>query len=97
MIPNYIDGDLCPDVPDLIRDLDGSRAPCPSRPRLGGRGMGRGFRSMQAGMRGNKLAITVFDSYAGIIDKCCIAGNFFANDRDAVTSITTRSWATVNL
>ena len=40
IIPNFIDGDSCADVPDLIRDLDGARAPCPSRPRLGGRGMG---------------------------------------------------------
>ena len=39
-IPNSIAGAPCPAVPDLIRDLDGSRAPCPSRPRLGGRGMG---------------------------------------------------------
>lgn len=48
-------------------------------------------------LRGNKLAITAFDGYADIVDKCCEAWNFFADDPDAVTSITTRSWATVNV
>ena len=47
-------------------------------------------------LRGNKLAITVFDSYADIVDKCCIAWNFFAEDTKTVASITTRSWARVN-
>lgn len=48
-------------------------------------------------LRANKLAITVFDGYAEIIDKCCAAWLFFANDADAVTSITSRKWAEVNL
>jgi hypothetical protein len=48
-------------------------------------------------LRSNKLAITVFDSYADIVDKCCTAWNFFANDTAAVTSITTRQWAQVNI
>ena len=48
-------------------------------------------------LRANKLAITVFDGYADIVDKCCNAWNFFANDTAAVTSITTRQWAQVNL
>jgi len=47
-------------------------------------------------LRGNKLAITVFDDYDDIVDKCCDAWNFFAHDENAITSITTRSWATVN-
>ena len=47
-------------------------------------------------LRANKLAITVFDSYAEIVDKCCDAWNFFANDPDRITSITSREWATVN-
>jgi DDE superfamily endonuclease len=46
-------------------------------------------------LRGNKLAITVFDSYDDIVDKACSAWNFFANDLDRIASITARSWATV--
>ena len=48
-------------------------------------------------LRSNKLAITVFDGYDDIVDKCCTAWNFFAEDTAAVASITSRSWATVNL
>ena len=47
-------------------------------------------------LRANKLAITVFDSYDEIVDACCNAWNFFANDPNAVASITSRSWAEVN-
>ena len=47
-------------------------------------------------LRSNKLAITVFDNYEEIVEKCCSAWNFFANDKAAVASITTRSWARVN-
>lgn len=47
-------------------------------------------------LRANKLAITVFDSYDEIVDKCCEAWNFFANDPKLVASITSRSWATVS-
>ena len=46
--------------------------------------------------RANKLAITVFDTYDDIVDACCIAWNFFANDPDAIASITSRSWAEVS-
>jgi hypothetical protein len=46
-------------------------------------------------LRGNKLAITVFDSYDDILHKACNAWTFFADDPDRITSITTRSWATV--
>jgi hypothetical protein len=45
----------------------------------------------------DKLAITVFDGYEDIVDKACTAWNFFADDPHRVASITTRSWATVNL
>jgi len=48
-------------------------------------------------LRSNKLAITVFDGYDDIVDKCRTAWNFFAEDTAAVASITSRSWATVNL
>jgi hypothetical protein len=47
-------------------------------------------------LRGNKLAITVFDSYDDIVDKSCAAWRFFADDPQRVASITSRSWATVN-
>ena len=47
-------------------------------------------------LRGNKLAITVFDSYDDIVEKTCDAWMFFATDKGRVTSITARSWATVN-
>ncbi len=47
-------------------------------------------------LRCNKLAITVFDDYDDIVDKCCDAWNFFAQDKAAIASITSRSWATVN-
>lgn len=47
-------------------------------------------------LRANKLAITVFDDYAEIVDKCCDAWNCFASNPDLVASITSRSWATVN-
>lgn len=46
-------------------------------------------------LRGNKLAITVFDDYEHIVDKCCEAWNFFAQDETAITSITSRAWAAV--
>jgi transposase len=47
-------------------------------------------------LRANKLAITVFDSYAEIVDKCCEAWNFFASSPEIVTSITSREWTKVN-
>lgn len=48
-------------------------------------------------LRANKLAITVFDSYEEILDKCAEAWNFFANDSKRITSITNRDWTRVNL
>jgi hypothetical protein len=47
-------------------------------------------------LRGNKLAITVFESYDDIVDKSCAAWRFFADDPERVASITSRTWATVN-
>ena len=47
-------------------------------------------------LRGNRLAITVFEDYDDILDKTCGAWTFFAADPDRVASITTRSWAKVN-
>ena len=48
-------------------------------------------------LRGNKLAITVFDDYDDIVDKACGAWNFFEQDPKRIASITTRTWATVNI
>ena len=48
-------------------------------------------------LRANKLVITVFDAYDEILDQCCAARNFFANDPAAITSITSRDWAAVNV
>jgi hypothetical protein len=48
-------------------------------------------------LHGNKLAITVFRDYDHIVETCCAAWNFFASDRDAIASITTRAWAQVSL
>ena len=47
-------------------------------------------------LRANKLAITVFDTYEDILDKCTDAWNFFATDPARITSITQRDWITVN-
>ena len=48
-----------------------------------------------ADLRANKLAITVFDTYEEILDACCNAWNFFADDHKAIASITSREWAQV--
>ena len=48
-------------------------------------------------LRQNKLANAVFDTYDNIVDACCKAWNFFAENPETVTSITARNWATVNL
>ena len=44
-------------------------------------------------LRANKLAISVFDTYDQIVDRCCDAWNFFANDKKAVRSIAAREYA----
>lgn len=46
-------------------------------------------------LRANKLAITVFDTHAEIVDKCCEAWNFFADNPKLISSITARDWVTV--
>lgn len=47
-------------------------------------------------LRKNRLANTVFETYEDIVDACCKAWNFFANDPATVTSITARSWTHVS-
>jgi len=48
-------------------------------------------------LRANKLAITVFETYADIVDACCDAWISFTTNPAAVTSITSRTWAQVSL
>jgi hypothetical protein len=48
-------------------------------------------------LRGNKLSMTVWESYDAIVDACCSAWNFFINDTERVLSVTKRTWARVNL
>lgn len=48
-------------------------------------------------LRKNKLANTVFETYEDIVEACCNAWNFFANNPKTVSSVTSRDWATVNL
>ena len=47
-------------------------------------------------LRANKRAITVFDTHDDIVDACCKAWSFFANDPKAIASITSRAWAEVS-
>ncbi len=44
-------------------------------------------------LRANRLAISVFDTYETIVDRCCDAWNVFANDPDRITSIADREYA----
>jgi hypothetical protein len=48
-------------------------------------------------LRANRLSAGVWDSYGEILDACCEAWTWFANDPDRIRSIGTRNWATVNL
>ena len=48
-------------------------------------------------LRSNQLAITVFETYADIVDACCDAWTSFATNPTTVASITSRNWAQVNL
>jgi transposase len=47
-------------------------------------------------LRANKLDVTVFDTYDDIVDACCKAWNFLANNPNAIASITSRDWAAVS-
>jgi transposase len=48
-------------------------------------------------LRKNKLANSIFETYDDIVEACCNAWSFFASDPAAVTSITSRDWAKVNV
>jgi hypothetical protein len=47
-------------------------------------------------LRGNKLSNRVFAGYNDVVDACCDAWNWIAHQPEKITSIATRSWATVN-
>ena len=44
-------------------------------------------------LRANKLSNSVFDTYDTIVDRCCAAWNWLANNPNRIQSIATRSWA----
>lgn len=46
-------------------------------------------------LRKNKLANSVWNTYADIVEACCAAWRFFADTPAIVTSITSREWAKV--
>jgi transposase len=48
-------------------------------------------------LRGNMLSNIVYETYEDIVDACCEAWNFFANDLARIASITSRTSATVNV
>jgi len=41
----------------------------------------------------NKLAISVFDTYEQIVEACCQAWNFFANNPKAICTVASREYA----
>jgi len=47
-------------------------------------------------LRGNTLAIRVFETYDAIVDACCQAWNNLMAIPDRIASITTRNWAKVS-
>ena len=46
-------------------------------------------------LRGNKLSNRIFNSYEAIVEACCEAWNWLAQQPDRITAIGTRSWAQV--
>src|ERR1700710_1366831 len=48
-------------------------------------------------LRQNKLCATIWDSYDDIIEACKTAWNWLIADPGRISSIGTRSWATVNV
>ena len=47
-------------------------------------------------LRGNKLSQLVWDNYQAIVAACKAAWDFLINDPQRITSIGSRSWASVN-
>ncbi|MCL4155209.1 UNVERIFIED_CONTAM: hypothetical protein GTU68_030741 [Idotea baltica] len=77
-------------LPPYAPELNPPHGDCKQSP------VGQRMENVWAYLRSNKLAISVFDSYEDILDKCQEAWNFFANDPDRITSITHRDWITVS-
>jgi hypothetical protein len=48
-------------------------------------------------LRQNRLSNRVFDNYEAIVDTCCEAWNALTAETGRITSIASRSWATVNV
>jgi transposase len=48
-------------------------------------------------LRGNRLSITVRDSYEQIVDACCLAWNWLIHQPGRIASIASRAWAQVRL
>jgi hypothetical protein len=44
-------------------------------------------------LRGNRLSITVWDTYDQIVEACCNAWNAFLQEPEAIASVATRNWA----
>ena len=44
-------------------------------------------------LRANKLALSIFEAYDDVVDACCQAWIFFAENPDAIQSITIRDYA----
>ena len=47
-------------------------------------------------MRDNWLSNRIFTDQGDIVDHCCKAWNFFANDPKVIASITSRAWTEVS-
>lgn len=48
-------------------------------------------------LRGNQLSMTIWRTYAAILDACCHAWNSLMQDAQRIASITTRTWAQVKV
>ena len=48
-------------------------------------------------LRGNQLGMTIWEGYDAILDACCNAWNGLMKDARHIASITTRTWAQVNV
>ena len=46
-------------------------------------------------LRGNKLSMTVWETYTAILDACCDAWTDLMDDATRIISVTTRDWAQV--
>ena len=47
-------------------------------------------------LRSNTLSNRIYESYDAIVDACCNAWNWFANQPERITTIGTRDWAQVS-